>query len=176
MMTISDNHASLWIQALVGGGAEVNRWLEANGYAHTRVNSRTEGRDAARSRFGWGQTTPREIAEALVGVREGRTVSARASEAMYRMLSGSYWNAEALSQLPPTVQAASKQGFVDRSRSEVLLVNSAGGDYVVAVITADQADTSHARDNEGHRLIRAVSRAVYEHFNPDDAWRPAPER
>lgn len=172
MLTVSDNHASLWIQALVGGGAEVNRWLEAHGYAHTRVNSRTPGREQARSRYGWGQTTPREIAEALVSIREGRAVSAEASEAMYRMLSGSYWDQEALSQLPPTVQAASKQGFVDRSRSEVLLVNSAGGDYVVAVITADQEDTSYAAENEGHRLIRAVSRAVYRHFNPTDPWRP----
>ena len=173
MLTISDNHASLWIQALVGGGAEVNRWLADHGYEHTRVNSRTPGREAARSRYGWGQTTPREIAEALVSIHEGRAVSPRASEAMYRMLSGSYWNAEALSQLPPTVQAASKQGFVDRSRSEVLLVNAAGGDYVLAVITADQEDTSYTPDNEGHRLIRAVSGAVYKHFNPDDPWRPS---
>lgn len=93
---------------------------------------------------------------------------------MYRMLSGSYWNAEALSQIPPTIQAASKQGFVDRSRSEVLLVNSPGGDYVLAIITKNQTDTSYDRDNEGHRLIRAVSRAVYEHYNPDDPWRPRP--
>lgn len=174
MLTISDNHASLWIQALVGGGAEVNRWMEAHGYEHTRVNSRTPGREEARSRYGWGQTTPREIARALVSMREGRAVSPRASEAMYRMLTRSYWANEALSQIPPTVQAASKQGFVDRSRSEVLLVNSPGGDYVVAVITKNQVDTSYEADNEGHRLIRAVSRAVYEHFNPDDAWRPLP--
>jgi beta-lactamase class A len=176
MLTVSDNHASLWIQALLGGGTEVNRWLEANGYRETRVNSRTPGREEARSRHGWGQTTPREIAEALVSIREGRAVSASASEAMYRMLSGSYWNAEALSQVPPTVQAASKQGFVDRSRSEVLLVNSPGGDYVLAVVTAEQEDTSHTAENEGHRLIRAVSRAVYERYNPGDEWRPAPNR
>jgi beta-lactamase class A len=172
MLTISDNHASLWIQALVGGGAAVNRWLAEHGFQHTRVNSRTPGREDARSRFGWGQTTPREIAGALVMIREGRAVSAGASEGMYRMLSGSYWNREALSQIPPTVQAISKQGFVSRSRSEVLLVNAPAGDYVLAVITRNQTDTSSDPDNEGFRLIRAVSRAVYTHFNPDDAWRP----
>ena len=172
MLTVSDNVASLWIQALVGGGAVVNEWMEAHGFAHTRVNSRTPGREEARSVYGWGQTTPREIAEALVMIREGRAVSPRASEAMYRMLTRSYWDGVALSQIPPTVQAASKQGFVDRSRSEVLLVNAPGGDYVLAVITREQADTSYAADNEGHRLIRAVSRAVYEHFNPGDPWRP----
>jgi beta-lactamase class A len=174
MLTVSDNHASLWIQALVGGGAAVNEWLAAHGFAQTRVNSRTPGREEARSRYGWGQTTPREMAEALVMIREGRAVSPRASAEMYRLLTKSYWDDVALSQLPPTVQAASKQGFVDRSRSEVLLVNAPGGDYVLAIITADQADTSYEAGNEGYRLIRAVSRAVYEHFNPDDAWRPLP--
>lgn len=174
MLTVSDNHASLWIQALVGGGAAVNAWMDAHGFAQTRVNSRTPGREEARAAYGWGQTTPREIARALVMIREGGAVSPRASQAMYRMLTRSYWDEVALSQLPPTVQAASKQGFVDRSRSEVLLVNAPGGDYVLAVITKNQADTSYAEDNEGHRLIRAVSRAVYAHFNPDDPWRPLP--
>jgi len=172
MLTVSDNVASLWIQALVGGGAAVNEWLAAHGFEQTRVNSRTPGREAARSIYGWGQTTPREIAEALVMIRQGRAVSPRRSEEMYRLLTNSYWKGVALSQLPPTVQAASKQGFVDRSRSEVLLVNAPSGDYVLSVITKDQADTSYEPGNEGHRLIRAVSRAVYEHFNPRDPWRP----
>jgi beta-lactamase class A len=175
MLTVSDNHASLWIQALVGGGAAVNEWMAAHGFEHTRVNSRTPGREAARGAYGWGQTTPREIAESLVMMREGRAVSPRASAEMYRLLTKTYWDALALSQIPPTVQAASKQGFVDRSRSEVLLVNAPGGDYVLAIITRNQRDESYGEDNEGHRLIRAVSRAVYEHFNPADPLRPLPQ-
>lgn len=174
MLTVSDNVASLWIQALVGGGAAVNEWMAAHGFAQTRVNSRTPGREEARSAFGWGQTTPREIAESLVMIREGRAVSPRASQEMYRLLTKVYWDDVALSQIPPTVQAASKQGFVDRSRSEVLLVNAPTGDYVLAVITKNQTDESYEESNEGYRLIRAVSRAVYEHFNPGDPWRPLP--
>jgi beta-lactamase class A len=72
------------------------------------------------------------------------------------------------------VQAASKQGFVDRSRSEVLLVNAPTGDYVLSIITKNQADESYQQTNEGWRLIRAVSRAVYTHFEPRDPWRPGP--
>lgn len=174
MLTVSDNVASLWIQALVGGGAAVNEWMAAHGFEHTRVNSRTPGREAARSTYGWGQTTPREMARALVMIREGRAVSPRASDAMYRLLTKSYWDDYGLSVIPPSVQAASKQGFVDRSRSEVLLANAPGGDFVLAVITKNQADTTYLPDNEGHRLIRAVTRAVYEHFNPADPWRPLP--
>lgn len=172
MLTISDNFASLWIQGLVGGGATTNEWLAAHGFRDTRVNSRTPGREEARRMFGWGQTTPREIASALVMIRQGRAVSPRAAEEMYRMLTNSYWKNAALSQLPPTVQAASKQGFVDRSRSEVLLVNAPASDYVLAIITKNQTDESYEQTNEGWRLIRAVSRAVYEHFNPRDPWRP----
>jgi beta-lactamase class A len=172
MLTVSDNFAALWLQGMVGGGAAVNAWLDAHGFQQTRVNSRTPGREEARSKYGWGQTSPREIAEALVMIRQGRATSERASQDMYRMLTNSYWKNAALSQIPPTVQAASKQGFVDHSRSEVLLVNAPTGDYVLAVITNNQTDTSYAEDNEGVRLIRAVSRAVYQHFNPSDRWRP----
>lgn len=172
MLTVSDNVASLWIQALVGGGLQVNAWLAAHGYERTRVNSRTPGRDDARAVYGWGQTSPREIARLVADIRAGRVVSPDASERMYRMLTKTYWDGEAVSQLPPHVQAASKQGFVDRARSEVLLVNAPDGDYVLAVMTKNQRDTSHAHDNEGHRLIRAVARAAYEHFAPDDPWRP----
>ena len=172
MVALSDNVASLWIQALVGGGAAVNEWLAAHGFRETRVNSRTAGRETAREKYGWGQTTPREIASALTMIREGRAVSPKASEAMYRLLTNSIWKQEALSQIPPTVQVASKQGSVEESRSEVLLVNAPHGDYVLSIVTKNQRDTTYAAENEGHRLIRSVSRAVYEHFEPDDRWRP----
>jgi len=41
-------------------------------------------------------------------------VSPAASEEMYRTMTRSFWTGEALSQLPPTVQAASKQGELDQ--------------------------------------------------------------
>lgn len=164
MIAVSDNTASLWIQALVGGGEAVNEWLAANGFEGTRVNSRTPGRRPDWEAYGWGQTTPREIAELMVTIREGRAVSPRASERMYRTLTSSVWQDVALAAVPPTVQAAAKYGSVDRSRSEVLLVHAPGGDYVLSVITKNQADESYAPGNEGWRLIRDVSRVVYEHF------------
>jgi len=173
MITTSDNTASLWLQGLVGGGG-INQWLAANGYDSTRVNSRVPGREAARSRYGWGQTTPREMAELIVRIREGRAVSPAASEEMYRHLTRIYWSGEALSQLPPWVQAASKQGAVDRSKSEVVLVNAPSGDYVFAVITREQEDERWTDDNEGYVLIRAVSALLWRTFEPGHPWAPAP--
>lgn len=176
MITTSDNTASLWLQSLAGTGTAINQWLDAHGFPMTRVNSRTPGREAERERFGWGQTTPREMAELLIAIRQGRAVSPAASNEMYRALTRIYWDDEALSQIPPWVQVASKQGAVDRSRSEVLLVNAPHGDYVLAVITKDQEDTSWGTDNEGFELLREMSRIVWRHFEPDHPWtaRPLP--
>jgi beta-lactamase class A len=173
-LTFSDNTASLWLQQIAGGGEAINGWLERNGFAITRVNARTPGREAPFDSLGWGQTSPHEMARLVTMIREGRVVSPAASEEMYRTLTRSYWTAEALSQLPPTVQAASKQGAVDRSRSEVVLVNAPSGDYVFCAITSNQADTSYAADNEGYRLLRDVSALLWRWFEPKHPWRPAP--
>lgn len=172
MLTMSDNTASLWLQHLCGTGTAINDWLAAHDFEGTRMNSRTPGRQDDWEHYGWGQTTPREIAELLVMIRRGQAVSPAASAEMYRALTRSYWDDEALSQIPPTVQAASKQGAVDQSRSEVVLVNAPHGDYVFSVITKNQADTSWAPDNEGFQLIRDVARAIWTHFEPDHPWQP----
>lgn len=173
MITTSDNTASLWLQALAGGGSAINDWLAANGFDSTRVNSRTPGREGNRTMYGWGQTTPREMASLLVLIREGRAVSRAASEEMYRHLTRSYYTAEALSMLPPWVQVASKVGAVDRSRSEVVLVSGPSGDYVFCVITRNQEDTSWDPPNEGWVLIRKLSALLWNHFEPKHPWQPA---
>ncbi|MEJ7644420.1 MAG: serine hydrolase [Chryseolinea sp.] len=174
-ITTSDNTASLWCQSLAGSGVAINRWLQANGYAHTRVNSRTPGREDSRTRYGWGQTTPREMAALMAAIHSGKVVSTRASERIYRNLTNIYWDSEALSQIPPYVQAASKQGMVDQSRSEVVLVNAPHGDYVFCVITKNQKDESWKSENEGNLLIRKVSALLWSYFEPDSQWSPSPK-
>lgn len=173
-ITTSDNTASLWLQALAGGGTVINQWLADHGFDSTRVNSRTPGREANRSHYGWGQTTPREMARLVEQIRAGKAVSPAASEEMYRHLTRIYWNGEALSQLPPWVQAASKQGAVDRSRSEVVLVNAPSGDYVFSILTREQADTTYDATNEGYVAIRRLSALLWKHFEPKHPWRPSP--
>lgn len=173
MITTSDNTASLWCQSLAGTGTAINAWLEKNGFENTRVNSRTPGREANRTRYGWGQTTPREMAELVTRIREGKVISPRASERIYRNMVRIYWDSEALSQIPPYVQAASKQGAVDQSRSEVVLVNAPHGDYVFCVITKKQEDQSWTPANEGYVLLRKVSRLLWNYFEPDSKWKPA---
>src|SRR3984885_13476474 len=61
-ISLSDNTASLMLQGIAGGGQRINDLLDSLGYVYTRVNSRTPGREKEREIYGWGQTTPREIA------------------------------------------------------------------------------------------------------------------
>ena len=173
MITLSDNTASLWLQKLAGTGTLVNDWLEKNGFHQTRVNSRAAGRYANWQEYGWGQTTPREMADLLQMIYEGRAIGTSESEQMYRVLTKPYWDCEALSQMPPTVHAASKSGSVDASKSEVVLVNAPSGDYVFCVITKHQADTSWEPGNEGYVLLRQVSAFLWRWFEPKHPWSPA---
>jgi beta-lactamase class A len=173
METVSDNTASLWCQALAGGGAIINQWLETNGFHRTRVNSRTPGREANRKQYGWGQTTPREMAELLTYIRQGRAVSPDASEEMYRNLGRQYWDNDGLSQIPPDIKTACKNGAVNQSRSEVVLVHAPHGEYVYCVMTKNQKDESWERANEGFALLRAVSAILWQHFEPKSTWKPA---
>lgn len=174
MITMSDNTAALWLQSLAGTGTAINQWLTDHGFDSTRMNSRTPGRHGDWEKYGWGQTTPREIARLLVMIRDQQAVSPAASQQMYRALTRIYWNGEALSRIPPWIQAASKQGAVDRSRSEVVLVNAPSGDYVFSVITKNQRDTTWTPDNAGYVLIRKVSSLLWRYFEPDHPWTPAP--
>ena len=173
MLTLSDNTSALWLQYLAGTGTTINSWLETHGFKVTRVNSRTPGRHDIWEQYGWGVTTPREMTDLFVMIREGRAVSPAASQEMYRHLTRSYWTGEALSAIPPWVAAASKQGAVDHSRSETVLVNAPSGDYVFAIITKDQADTSYEANNAGFVLIRKVSALLWKHFEPTHPFTPA---
>ena len=171
-ITTSDNTASLWLQKLVGG-ENINNWLTANGFEHTRVNSRTAGRQDNWKVYGWGQTTPREMALLVMKIRNGNAISPAASERMYRNMTRIYWDGEALSQIPPYIQAASKQGAVNQARSEVVLVNAPHGDYVFCITTKNQKDESWTPDNEGYRMIRNLSKLLWNYFEPKSNWKPA---
>lgn len=172
MITYSDNVASLWCQELAGGGAEINRLMESYGLEHTRVNSRTPGRQKIWEVYGWGQTTPREMSELVWKIRKGEVINPAYSERMYRHLSHIYYDENALSKIPPSVQTASKQGAVDASRSEVVVVNAPHGDYVFYVGTKNNKDTSWgSENNEAQKLIRTISQIIWEHFEPKSKWK-----
>ncbi|MFD2521877.1 serine hydrolase [Emticicia soli] len=172
MCTVSDNTGSLWLQALSGGGKRINAILDSLGFQVTRVNSRTPGREANRTQYGWGQTSPREMANLLTMIREGKIISPAYSDRMYRNLGRQFWDEEGLSQIPENIKVATKNGAVNRSRSETVLVHAPSGEYVYSVITKNQKDESWDRNNEGYELLRKVSALLWHYFEPKSKWKP----
>lgn len=164
MLTMSDNTASLWLQSLAGGGIRINQIIDSLGFQLTRVNSRTPGREAARSTFGWGQTSPKEMASVMEKIVNGEIISPERSARMLRLLGRNYWDETAISQIPSDVFIASKNGAVDESRSEVMFVNGRGARYIFAVFTKNNKDQSWNESNEAWVLTRKLSKLVWEHF------------
>ena len=164
MLTTSDNTASLWLQSLAGTGTRINQILDSIGYTATRVNSRTPGREAGRDKFGWGQTSPKEMATMFEALANRTLMDATSSEKMIRLLGRNYWDEEALSQIPPDVFVASKNGAVNASRSEVVYVYGKNARYVFCICTKNNKDTSWESNNEGWELARKVSKLLWETY------------
>ncbi len=173
MLSTSDNTASLWLQSLAGGGARINALMDSLGFANTRVNSRTPGREVEREQFGWGQTTPREMVLFLKRIRERNFFTQDKADKILRLLGRNYWDEEAISQVPPEIFVACKNGAIDASRSETMLVMAPHGAYVFSVITKNQSDTRWNSDNEGWVLARKLSHLLWEFKEPNYKWKPS---
>ncbi|HEY8657666.1 MAG TPA: serine hydrolase [Hanamia sp.] len=169
MMSTSDNTASLWLQGLAGSGTLINKYLDSLGMKDTRVNSRTEGRKEYWAQYGWGQTTPKEMATLMKMIVENKIINKQISERMLRLMSRQYWDEEAISQIPPYIFVADKNGAVDASRGEVMYVNGAHP-YIVCICTKNNKDQSWKYDNEAWMLTRKLSSLLFKHFNPKSNW------
>ncbi len=175
MITVSDNTTALWCQELAGGGSAINETMDELGLVHTRMNSRTEGRTKDWEKYGWGQTTPREMTSLLIKMRNRDLVDGASSDEMYRLMTNSFYTDYSLSQIPPYIQTAAKQGMVDKSRSELVMVNAPHGDYAFYIATKNNTDESWDFDNEAWQLQRTVSEYLWHYFEPKSDWKPAPE-
>ena len=164
MLTTSDNTASLWLQKLAGGGARINEILDSAGLKATRVNSRTSGRENNRTQYGWGQTTPYEMAILMEKIYKGQIINDSTSKKMIRLLGRNYWDEQAISKIPSNVFVSSKNGCVDASRSEVLLV-MAKQPYIFSIFTKNNKDQRWTHENEAWMLAKNLSALLWQHFN-----------
>lgn len=167
MLTTSDNTASLWLQQIAGTGSSINQIMDTIGLKVTRINSRTPGREGNRTLYGWGQTTPREMVLLFEKLYRGQIINRSSSEKMIRLLGRNYWDEEALSQIPPYIFTASKNGAVNQSRSETILVMAPSGPYIFSIITKNQKDERWEPDNEGWVLARKFSALLWNYFEND---------
>jgi beta-lactamase class A len=168
MLTTSDNTASLWLQSLAGTGTRINNILDSLGFAKTRVNSRTPGREDNRTIYGWGQTTPKEMGELFELIYDRKLISSSMSERMLRCLGRNFWDQEeAISRFPPTIEVFSKNGCVNASRSEAMIVNAKKHPFVFCVFTKNNKDQRWVYDNEAWALARKLADLLWAHFNKE---------
>ncbi len=164
MLSMSDNTASLWLQRIAGTGTVINQLMDEYGFANTKVNSKTVGRETNTTQYGWGQTTPKEMAIVFERMYKGELINDSLSKKMIRLLGRNYWDEEALSEIPATTFVASKSGAVDASRSEILLV-MAKEPYVFSVFTKNNKDKTWNSSNEAWELTRKLSKTVFDYYN-----------
>lgn len=166
MLTTSDNTASLWLQSIAGTGTRINTILDSLGFVATRVNSRTTGREEFRNKYGWGQTSPKEMAVLLEKIYRKEIFSDSSCIQMMRLLGRNYWDEEGLSQIPPTIEVFSKNGAVNASRSEAMLVNAPNNPYLFCIITKNNKDQSWNNNNEAWVLTKKLSAMLWNYFEP----------
>jgi beta-lactamase class A len=165
MLTMSDNTASLWLQSIAGTGTRINELMDSLGMKITRVNSRTPGREANRTQYGWGQTSPYEMATLMEKIVKGEVINKVASDWILRLMGRNYWDEVAISQIPSDVFVASKSGAVDACRDEVLFVNGKHCRYIFCICTNNNQDQTWNNNNEAWQLTRKLSKLLWERSN-----------
>ena len=83
---------------------------------------------------------------------------------MIRLLGRNYWDEQAISQIPTNIFVASKNGCVDASRSEVLLV-MAKHPYIFSIFTKNNKDIGWGDNNEAWMLAKNLSALLWQYFN-----------
>jgi len=185
MVAVSDNTATLMVMRWIGGAEVVNQWLDRHGLKTTRLLahhplSEVWKRDEAETskiveslkQWGMGVTTPNEMRMLMEMILEGKAGTAAASDEMHRVLNHQYHDQGIASQIPPWVVVASKSGRSAHSQSDMAIVHSPSGIYVLTIFTNESKDTRRGWQNELSQAIRAISRAVWRHYHPNEKWSP----
>lgn len=174
MLTYSDNVTSIWLQELAGGGQLINEQMDKLDLPNTKVNSFTEGRETIREEYGWGHTTPKELAKLFELIRNGEVISPAHSDRMYRYLKNQFYDERILSQIPPTVNTIAKTGSVNAARGEIVLINAPNGDYIISFLTKNNEDQSWTHENSAEELSRRISAIVWNYYEPKHPFRAYP--
>jgi beta-lactamase class A len=180
MITVSDNTATLMLMRWVGGTDPVNDWLDRHGLKTTRLlvqhpmSEKLKGDEAAMRKYaeslnkwGMGVSTPNEMRTLMEIIVSGKAGTPASSDEMHRLLNHQYHDSGIASQIPPWVVVASKSGNSDHSQSDMAIVHSPSGAYALTIFIKEEDEV-----NQRRQAIRAISRAVWRHYHPNDKWEP----
>lgn len=175
MITVSDNTATMNLREFLGQ-KNVNDWLDAHGFKTTRLLNGKKcdelGLRPLQQKWGLGMTCPNEMVRLFEMIVDKKAASPAGCERMLRILSHQYWDDGILSQVPPTVHGASKSGALDDVRADVAVVDSPGGQYILAIYVKEMKDQRWICNNEGNVAIRKIAALVWKHYNPHHPWHP----
>ncbi|MEJ7577218.1 MAG: serine hydrolase [Pyrinomonadaceae bacterium] len=185
MITASDNTATRMVLKAIGSNTAINDWLSRHNVKNTRLNvpypvSEAVWRDDAARRklleqynqWGMGVSTPNEMRLLMEMITEGKAGTPAACDEMHRILNHQYFDDGIAGQIPPSVVVASKSGVEKHSRSDIAIVHAPSGTYVLTIYTKEAQDTRILRENEQDTAIRAIARAVWQHYQPESKWSP----
>jgi beta-lactamase class A len=124
------------------------------------------------------RTTPAEIGSLFVMLTEcaqgkgrllkefGTALTETRCGEMLKLLRSNHDTTRMVAGLPAGTKVAHKSGWVEDMQADVGLVESPGGNYVLAVYLYQQQRNSYLSDNEATPWLAAFSRLVYSGYNP----------
>jgi beta-lactamase class A len=172
MMTLSDNTATnLLLDRIII--RRVWEKMEALGLPHTKVHSKSFLRIASVAmdssvKYGFGVTTPSEMATLFELIARGKAVSPAADSVMLSMLENGD-NSALLLRYAACVRSAHKWGGTDQVRTDCALFFRQSR-IAVCILTKENEDRSWRVDNEAQVTIARMGEAVVQ------AWPEKKER
>lgn len=183
MIAWSDNTATNLLVGLVGTKS-VNALLDVHGLTKTRLyrptfrDGRADVLPDEEKVYGLGSTTPREAAELMARIADGRIAGKAASDEMVAILATQQDRAMVPRPLPvsqPGVLVANKTGWDEEKqpdargfrgdvRGDVAFVKGPRGRYVLAILARRIADKVPGVDSEALRTGADLSRIVWDAF------------
>lgn len=177
MIILSDNTATNLLIDKVGIRA-VNARMDTLGLPQTRLHAKVfRGRttmidSAAYEKYGLGVTTPDDMARLLAMIYRGEAVSDDASRQMVEILKAQMKDDRIPRYLPEGTVVANKTGELNEVKHDCGIVYARARDYVLCIMTRDNADRRWVLDNEALLLGADLSRLVHEYLMATPPGRP----
>ncbi len=163
MIVVSDNTATNLVLDRIGADT-VNDYLDSLGVTDIRCLRRIGGGGDSRAAalpenagFGIGVATPRSFVTLLEALEAGRVVSAESSAEMLGVMKRQQQRLGIGRRPQNGIAYASKPGALDRLRSDIGLLWSAGGPLALAITCDQLPETNWSADNPASLLIARLS-------------------
>jgi beta-lactamase class A len=163
MIVVSDNTATNLVLDRIGADT-VNDCLDGLGLEDIRCLRRIGGGGESRAAalpenagFGIGVAAPRRFVQLLEALEAGQVVSAEASAEMLGIMQRQQQRLGIGRRPKSGVSYASKPGALDRLRSDIGLIYSAGGPIALAITCDQLPEADWSVDNPASLLIACLS-------------------